>query len=79
MSARHADGVCAEDEEMVEVEVDPETEEEAAEQAIIVGGLVGSHVLIVPSTDHSSRNVRLVMGTKEQKRRTFTVDVQHLR
>ena len=52
-SARHADGVCAED-EMVEVVVDPETEEEAAEQVRVAAPLGSSDAETVSRARTSS-------------------------
>ena len=52
-------------------------------EAIITGGhrkgLEGSRVLILPSTDPCSRNVRLLSGPEDQQRRTLTLDVTHLK
>ena len=54
----------------------------AGTEAKVIAGhrpeLVGVRVLILPSTDHSSRNVRPLQGPREQKLRTYTVDIQHL-
>ena len=86
---------ATDDDETVEVAVDPESDDEripdrlnlgllaaGTEAAKVVAGhrpeLVGVRVLILPSTDHSSRNVRPLQGSREQKLRTYTVDIQHL-
>ena len=85
---------ATDDDEMVEVAVDPESDDErksdrlnlgllaAGTEAKVVAGhrpeLVGVRVLILPSTDQSSRNVRPLQGSREQKLRTYTVDIRHL-
>ena len=74
--------------------MDPESDDErqpdqlnlgllaAGTEAKVVAGhrpeLVGVRVLILPSTDQSSRNVRPLQGSREQKLRTYTVDIRHL-
>ena len=54
----------------------------AGTEAVVVAGhrpeLVGVRVMILPSTDLTSRNVRPLQGLQVQKMRTYTVDVQHL-
>ena len=54
----------------------------AGTEAVVVAGhrpeLVGVRVMILPSTDLSSRNVRPLQGLQVQKMRAYTVDVQHL-
>ena len=54
----------------------------AGTEAVVVAGhrpeLVGVRVMILRSTDLTSRNVRPLQGLQVQKMRTYTVDVQHL-
>eukprot|EP00439_Symbiodinium_sp_Y106_P075193 s2461_g14.t2 len=78
----------APEEEMVEVAVEPEEPTlllgplSAGSEAKITGGhhahLIGAHVLILPSPDAHSRNVRLLVGSRAQKKRTFTIDIRNL-
>ena len=78
----------APEEEMIEVAVEPEEPTlllgplSAGSEAKITGGhhahLLGAHVLILPSPDAHSRNVRLLVGSRAQKKRTFTIDIRNL-
>ena len=78
----------APEEEMIEVAVEREEPTlllgplSAGSEAKITGGhhahLLGAHVLILPSPDAHSRNVRLLVGSRAQKRRTFTIDIRNL-